>query len=117
MQGDGIITKVTEPTEWVSSMVAAKKKNTEELRICIDPRDLNKALMRPHHPLKTIKKLHPQYPARPFLAFLMLNDHSGIFFSMKSPVITPHSTRYSIVTDTYACPMASLPAVKFINKP
>ena len=32
MEKDGIITKVTEPTEWVSSMVAVKKKNTSELQ-------------------------------------------------------------------------------------
>ena len=42
MQADGIITKATEPTEWVSSMVAAKKKNTEQLRIYIDPVILTK---------------------------------------------------------------------------
>ena len=37
----------------VSSMVTAKKKNTDTIRIFIDPRDLNQALMRPHHALKT----------------------------------------------------------------
>ena len=35
-------------------MVAAEKKNTDELRICIDPRDLNQAFMRPHYALKTV---------------------------------------------------------------
>jgi hypothetical protein len=30
-----IITKVTEPTEWISSMVVVKKPN--KLRICLDP--------------------------------------------------------------------------------
>ena len=39
----GAITPVSEPTEWVSQMVAAKKKDGG-IRICIDPRDLNKAL-------------------------------------------------------------------------
>ncbi len=53
----GIITPVTEPTEWVSSMVAAKKKNKEELRICIDPKNLNVALQRPHHPMRTIEEV------------------------------------------------------------
>ena len=43
-------------------MVAAKKNNTEELRICIDPRDLNKVLMRPHHPLKTIEEVASSIP-------------------------------------------------------
>ena len=53
MEENGIITKVSEPTEWVSSMVAAKKKNTDELRICIDLIGLN-MLMIPNHPLKTL---------------------------------------------------------------
>ena len=52
-------------------MVAAKKKNSDNLRICIDPRDLNKALMRPHHPLKTVEEVAQQYPARHCLAYLM----------------------------------------------
>ena len=33
-------------------MVATKKKNGD-VRICLDPRDLNKALKRPHHPMRT----------------------------------------------------------------
>ena len=36
----GAITPVSEPTEWVSQMVAAKKKDGGSC-ICIDPRDLN----------------------------------------------------------------------------
>ena len=35
-------------------MVAAEKKNTDELRIWIDRKDLTQALMRPHHALKTV---------------------------------------------------------------
>ena len=48
----GVIVRETEPTEWVSQMVATKKKNGD-VRICLDPRDLNKALKRPHHPMRT----------------------------------------------------------------
>ena len=48
----GVITHETEPTEWVSQMVAARKKNGD-VRICLDPRDLNKALRRPHYPMRT----------------------------------------------------------------
>ena len=117
MQADGIITKVAEPTEWVSSMVAAKKKNLEELCICTDPRDLNKAFMRPHHPLKTIEEVASSIPNATVFSILDSKCHSGIFLSIKRPVITPHSTRYSVVTDTYACPVASLPVVKYIIKP
>ena len=48
----GVIVRETEPTEWVSQMVATRKKNGD-VRICLDPRDLNKALKRPHHPMRT----------------------------------------------------------------
>ena len=47
-----VITQENEPTDWVSQMVAARKKN-DEIRICLDPRDLNKALQRPHYPMRT----------------------------------------------------------------
>lgn len=53
----GVLTAVSEPTEWVSSKVATHKKNSEEIRICIDPRDLNKALLRPHHPMHTVEEV------------------------------------------------------------
>ena len=39
----GVIVRETEPTEWVSQMVATRKKKGD-VRICLDPRDLNKAL-------------------------------------------------------------------------
>ncbi|KAK7101996.1 hypothetical protein V1264_020291 [Littorina saxatilis] len=48
----GVIVRETEPTEWVSQMVATKKKNGD-VRICLDPRDLNKSLLRPHYPMRT----------------------------------------------------------------
>ena len=40
---EGVIAPVTEPTPWVSQIVAAKRKQGG-LRICIDPPELNKAL-------------------------------------------------------------------------
>ena len=39
-----IITKQTEPTPWVSSLTYPKKANGK-LRICLDPKDLNKAII------------------------------------------------------------------------
>ena len=49
-----------EPTEWVSNLVATNKKETGDVRICIDPRNLNKALMRPHHPMRTVEEVAAQ---------------------------------------------------------
>ena len=38
-----IIEKVSESTDWINSLVIVSKPNGK-LRICIDPRDLNKAI-------------------------------------------------------------------------
>ncbi|XP_013889783.1 uncharacterized protein K02A2.6 [Austrofundulus limnaeus] len=53
MEKQQFIVKVTEPTDWVSSMVAAEKPRTGKLRICLDPKDLNKVIKRPYYPLPT----------------------------------------------------------------
>ena len=44
----GLTSKVDEPTDWVNSMVAAEKSNNE-LRICLDPKDLNSNIKREHY--------------------------------------------------------------------
>lgn len=50
-----VLMPVTEPTQWVSSMLAIVKPN--KVRICIDPRDLNRAIRREHYQLPTIDKV------------------------------------------------------------
>ena len=40
----GIITPITEPTEWVNS-ITYPMKPSGELHICLDPRDLNTAIV------------------------------------------------------------------------
>jgi hypothetical protein len=52
-----IITPVTEPTPWVSSLVLVQRG--EKLRICIDPKDLNTAIQRSHYPLPTLDDVLP----------------------------------------------------------
>ena len=46
MEKKGFIQKVTEPKEWISSMVVVAKPG--KIRICLDPRDLNKAIQDPN---------------------------------------------------------------------
>ena len=53
----GIITKVEESTPWISNMVAILKPN--KLRLCIDPRDLNKAIKRPKYQMSTLEEILP----------------------------------------------------------
>ena len=60
MEQQGVIRKVTEPTEWVSSLVYSKKKDGS-LRICLDPRHLNQALKRPHYKTPTLEELNHKF--------------------------------------------------------
>ena len=53
-----VLKKVTEPTDWISSEVVVRKGN--KLRLCIDPKDLNKALKRSHYPMPTIEEILPE---------------------------------------------------------
>ena len=54
----GILSKVEEPTEWISSMVVVQRP--DKLRICIDPKPLNKALRRNNYIMPTIDDVIPE---------------------------------------------------------
>ena len=54
----GIIAKVSEPTDWISSTAVVMKPNGK-IRLCLDPRPLNKALKRNHYPMPVIDDLLP----------------------------------------------------------
>ncbi|KAL9986304.1 hypothetical protein ACROYT_G000436, partial [Oculina patagonica] len=56
MEKLGVIRKAEEPTEWVSSLVVVEKPNGQ-VRLCLDPRDLNKAIQREHYPMKTVEEV------------------------------------------------------------
>ena len=56
MESKGIIKPVTEPTAWVNSMVVNEKRSGK-LRVCIDPGDLNKALLRENYQLPTQEEI------------------------------------------------------------
>ena len=51
-----VISPIQEPTDWVSSMIAAKKPGGN-IRLCIDPHYLNVALKRGHYPLPVIEEI------------------------------------------------------------
>ncbi len=55
MTKDKIIRKVVEPTDWVNSLAYSRKANGQ-LRICLDPKDLNKAIKRCHHRTPTLEE-------------------------------------------------------------
>ena len=52
----GIITSVEEPIDLVSSLTYSWKAN-DKLRVCLDPRDVNKAIKRDHYKTPTIEEI------------------------------------------------------------
>ena len=58
MMGKGIITKVEEPTRWVNSLVV-QTKPSGDIRVCLDPIDLNKAIIREYHPINVVDYIIP----------------------------------------------------------
>lgn len=73
MAEDGYITKVEQPTEWVSSMVAVTRGG--KIRICIDPSDLNKVIRREHYPMHTVEEVVSSMPGAK--VFSVLDAKSG----------------------------------------
>lgn len=54
-----IIEEVREPSQWVSPVVPIQKDNGD-LRLCVDMRRANAAIMRENHPLPTMEHLLPR---------------------------------------------------------
>ncbi len=67
MERDGVIKKVTEPTEWCHAMTVAYKPNGVDLRICMDPRYLNQFLIRPIHPFPEVDEIFAMIQGCKFL--------------------------------------------------
>ena len=59
MVKDGIITPVTQPTEWCAGMVPAVKRNGK-IRICVDLKRLNCAVRWELYPLQTLDDIKPK---------------------------------------------------------
>ena len=51
-----IITEQVEPTPWVSSVTFPRKPNGK-VRVCLDPSNLNKAIIREHHKPMTVEEI------------------------------------------------------------
>ena len=62
MLAEDIIVPVTEPTEWVNSIVChvtEKPDGTKKVKVCLDPKDMNKNICREHYYSKTIDEILP----------------------------------------------------------
>lgn len=72
LEHNNIICKVEEPTEWVSSIVLTTKKNGK-IRLCIDPRKLNQAIMRSHYQFPTFEEIKSDLAGAKYFSTLDAN--------------------------------------------
>ena len=96
----GIIVPVEEPTDWVSSLTYSCKANGK-IRVCLDPRDVNKAIKRDPYKIPTIQEITHQLAGSK--KFMKVNDTSSylcIVLDYESSLLTTFNTlwrRYRFV--------------------
>lgn len=68
----GVLIPVSEPTDWVNSIVLSETTNDKgevtKIRVCLDPRDLNKVIKREHYYTKTIDEVVTQLHGAKFFS-------------------------------------------------
>lgn len=89
----GIITKVDEPTDWVNSLVCSTKRNGS-IRLCLDPKDLNCAIKRPHHRTPTLDEVLSKLSGSEYFSIvdarsgywnIKLDHESSLYTTFNSP--------------------------------
>ena len=89
----GVITHVDEPTDWVSSITYIQKANGE-LRLCLDPHNLNEAIRHNHHKMPTVEEVTHEFAHSRFFTKLdachgywsiILDQDSSMLTTFNSP--------------------------------
>ena len=94
MVSQNIIRKVTHHTDWCSSLTYVTKKD-DSLRVCLDPKKLNKSLKRCPHQIPTVEEINPAFAKAKF--FTKLDAKAGYWsvkLSQRSQEITTFRTPF-----------------------
>jgi hypothetical protein len=113
MEKLNIIRRVDEPTEWINSMVVVPKPNGE-VRICLDPRDLNFAVKREHCQMPTLDETTSQLASAKYFTVLQSvtkqfgqNSKGAYIYNIIDPPHPPFN-----VACGNTCAKCSLPATQ-----
>ena len=88
-----VIERISKPTDWVSSL-AYSRKSSGKIRICLDPKNLNEAIRRPHYPTPTLEemtfklegaKVFSKLDARSGYWSVTLDDESSTLTTFNTP--------------------------------
>ncbi|GFT93525.1 transposon Ty3-I Gag-Pol polyprotein [Nephila pilipes] len=73
LEKEGIVSKVNKPTDWVQSLVITEKPNGN-LRLCLDPRDLNKVIKREHYQIPCTADILSRLKGKKIISIVELKD-------------------------------------------
>ena len=94
MESQGIIARVTRPTDWVNSLVI-REKEYGRLWSCLDPKDLNKAIKREHHPTPIFEQITPKLAgAKLFSKLDARNGYWNVKLDEESRYLTTFNTPF-----------------------
>ena len=91
----GVITRVDEPMDWVSSITYVQKANGE-LHLCLDPCDLNEAIHHYHQKTPTVEEVTHEFAHSHF--FTKLDAHHrywSIVLDQDSSMLTTFNSPFS----------------------
>ena len=104
----GIIVPMEEPTDWVSPLTYSWKTNGK-LRVCLDPRDVNKAIKRDHYKIPTIEEItHQLAGSKKFMKVSGTSSYLCIVLDYESSLLTMFNTqqgRYRLYVSPGASPV------------
>ena len=112
MEKLNIIRRVDEPTELVNSMAVVPKPNGE-VRICLDPRDLNFAVKREHYQMPTLNEITSQLAGAKY--FTVLDATAGYWnvpLSKEASILTMFQTPFGRFCYLYECYLVYVPRKK-----
>ena len=75
---EGIITEVHEHTEWINSIVPVMKEDGS-LRLCLDPKDLNKAIKRNQWYARILDDILPELAQSKYFTVKMQHQDFGTY--------------------------------------
>lgn len=92
---DNVIVSVTEPTPWVSALLAVMRPSGQGVRICIDPSPLNRALMRSTHYIPSLDDILPRLAdAKVFSTVDIKNAFWHLKLDKESSLLTTFQTPF-----------------------
>lgn len=89
MESQQVIEKIDEPKDWVSPLVIVEKKNSK-LKICLDPRDLNKQIQRENVSCHLVRAIMAEFANAKSFSKLDASSDFGTCDLTRAAVISAH---------------------------